>query len=147
MKAVIQRVSESSVEIDGATVGAIGRGLLVLLGIVKADTEVDLDHLVRKVLNLRIFYDAAGRMNLSVQDIRGELLVVSQFTLSSDCRKGNRPSFDNAEEPQRAEALYHRFVEKARAAGITTATGSFGAHMRVRLVNDGPVTFIIDSRR
>jgi D-tyrosyl-tRNA(Tyr) deacylase len=147
MKALIQRVSESSVEVGGVAVGVIGRGLLVLLGIVKGDTEDDVDYLVRKVINLRVFYDDRGRMNLSVQDIKGELLVVSQFTLSADCRRGNRPSFDAAEEPSRAEALYNLFTDKAKLAGITTATGSFGAHMRIRLVNDGPVTFLVDSRR
>jgi D-tyrosyl-tRNA(Tyr) deacylase len=147
MKALIQRVSESSVEVDGTTVAAIRRGLLVLLGIVKGDTENDVDYLVRKVVNLRIFYDEQGRMNLSVQDIKGELLVVSQFTLAADCRKGTRPSFDAAEEPSRAETLYNLFAERVKLAGIVTATGSFGAHMKIRLVNNGPVTFLIDSRR
>lgn len=147
MKAVIQRVSGASVEIDGAPTGIIGPGLLVLLGVLKGDSEGDVEYLAKKVIDLRIFGDDRSRMNLSVRDIKGGVLVVSQFTLSSDCRKGNRPSFDNAEEPQRAEALYNHFVNSMRQAGITTATGTFGASMQVRLVNDGPVTFVIDSRR
>lgn len=147
MKAVVQRVSEASVERNGATVGVIGRGLLVLLGVLKGDDERDVEYLARKVVSLRMFGDDRARMNLSVTDIGGGVLVVSQFTLSSDCRKGNRPSFDSAEEPQRAEALYNHFVNSMRQAGITTATGTFGASMRVHLVNDGPVTFVVDSRK
>lgn len=147
MRALIQRVSGASVLVGGTTVGAIERGLLVLLGIVKGDDGKDLEYVARKVLNLRVFEDLQGRMNLSVGDISGGLLVISQFTLSADCRKGNRPSFDNAEEPARAEALYDRFVSTVKVSGLTTATGRFGAYMTVRLINDGPVTFLIDSGR
>ena len=145
MRAVIQRVSEASVRVDGQITGSIGRGLLVLLGVAKADTAADADYLVNKIVNLRIFEDEAGKMNRSVLDAGGGLLVVSQFTLYGDTRKGRRPSFDHAAPPDEAKRLYEYFVEWARQTGVPVAEGVFQAMMSVSLVNEGPVTLICDS--
>ena len=145
MRAVLQRVDRASVEADGAIVGAIDSGLLVLLGVTKGDSQAQADYLAEKILNLRIFSDDEGKMNRSVLDTSGGILVVSQFTLYGDCRKGRRPSFDNAAPPEDARALYEYFVGRVKAAGVPVATGVFQASMKVSLVNDGPVTFVLDS--
>jgi D-tyrosyl-tRNA(Tyr) deacylase len=145
MKAVIQRVSGARVEVAGATVGEIGRGILVLLGVEKGDGERDAAWLADKISALRIFEDEAGKMNLSVHDIGGEMLAVSQFTLAGNCSKGRRPSFDTAAPPEEANLLYENFVTNLRALGVPVATGIFQADMQVHLVNDGPVTFVLDS--
>jgi D-aminoacyl-tRNA deacylase len=145
MRIVLQRVLEARVDVDSKTTGAIGQGLLVLLGVSKGDTEADADYLVEKTLNLRIFPDDEQRMNRSVLDVNGSLLVVSQFTLYGDCRKGRRPSFDRAAAPEPARRLYEYFCDTARARGIPVETGVFQAMMRVHLVNDGPVTLVYDS--
>ena len=147
MKAVLQRVAKADVTVDGAVVGRIGKGLLILLGVEQGDTERDLAYLADKTAHLRIFEDAAGKMNLSVADVGGEVLVVSQFTLLGDCRKGRRPGFTRAAEPQRAEDFYRRFADRLRQTGLQVATGTFQAQMQVGLVNDGPVTMLLDSRR
>jgi len=146
MKALIQRVSSAHVEIAGTTVARIGKGLLVFLCAIKGDTEQDLDYMVRKVSSLRIFEDEQGKMNRSVMDIKGEVLVVSQFTLAASTRKGNRPSFDNAEAPEQAERMYELFVNRLRDLGVPVQTGKFAAMMQVCLVNDGPVTISLESR-
>lgn len=146
MRALIQRVSEASVVIDGAVQGEIGRGLLVLLGISQKDETADLDYLVRKVPALRVFPDETGKMNLSLMDTGGSLLVVSQFTLIADTAKGNRPSFIGAARPEKAIPLYEEFLARMKATGLNVANGIFGADMRVSLVNDGPVTILLDSR-
>ncbi|SEA75202.1 D-aminoacyl-tRNA deacylase [Variovorax sp. YR216] len=140
MKAILQRVSSARVDIDGSTVGAIDAGLLVLLCAERGDTEMQADRMLAKILKLRIFSDDAGKMNLSVQDVGGGLLVVSQFTLAADASAGNRPSFTQAAAPDEGRRLYESFVSKARAAHPVVATGEFGADMKVHLVNDGPVT-------
>ncbi len=146
MKALIQRVSSAKVEVAGRVTGEIGKGLLVLLCAVRGDTDRDLDYAVKKVSQLRVFEDEAGKMNLSVLDVKGEALVVSQFTLAASTRKGNRPSFDNAEEPEKARRMYERFAAALQDSGVPVRTGEFGAMMQVSLVNDGPVTIMIDSR-
>ena len=145
MRAVVQRVAEARVDIDGSTVGAIGRGLLILLGVGKADESKDAEYLARKIVELRIFEDEAGKMNRSLLDIGGEALIVSQFTLWGDCRKGRRPSFIEAAPPELAVPLYEEFVSLVADRGVTTATGRFGEMMQVHLVNDGPVTLILES--
>jgi D-aminoacyl-tRNA deacylase len=145
MRACVQRVSSARVVVDGETVGEIRRGLLVLLGVATTDNDEHLRWLVDKVVGLRVFEDADGKMNLGLAKAGGELLVVSQFTLLGDCRKGRRPSFIAAAPPEQAERVYEQFVEAARALGVRVATGRFRTHMHVELVNDGPVTLVIDS--
>jgi D-aminoacyl-tRNA deacylase len=145
MRAVIQRVSEASVTVDGRVIGSIGRGLVVLLGIAKGDQASDAEFLVEKTVGLRIFPDAEGKMNQSVADVAGALLVVSQFTLYGDCSRGRRPSFDKAAAAEDARVLYEYFVRAARDRGIRVETGIFQATMSVQLMNEGPVTLIIDS--
>lgn len=146
MIAVVQRVSSASVEVGNKIISEIGRGLVVLLGVAKGDGESDSDYLADKLLNLRIFEDDAGKMNRSLLDIKGEALVVSQFTLLGDTKKGRRPGFDLAAPPDLAEPLYERFVAKVKASGIKVSKGIFGAKMLVRINNDGPVTFIVESK-
>jgi D-tyrosyl-tRNA(Tyr) deacylase len=146
MRALLQRVTEARVTVDGNVAGEIGAGLLVLLGVSKFDTETDAEFVAQKVLNLRIFEDENGNMNRSLVDTGGAMLVVSQFTLYGDCRKGRRPSFDAAAPAEQARALYEYFVAVARRAGLRVETGIFQAHMAVSLVNDGPVTLIVESR-
>jgi D-tyrosyl-tRNA(Tyr) deacylase len=145
MRAIVQRVTQSRVEVDGAVVGEIGPGLLVLLGVAKPDTAADAEYLADKILNLRIFADEAGKMNRSLLEANGALMVVSQFTLYGDCRKGRRPSFDAAAPPEQARSLYEHFVAAARRAGVQVETGVFQAVMAVSLVNDGPVTLLVES--
>lgn len=146
MRIVVQRVSEASVRIDGKIVGSIAQGLMVLVGIETADVQSDADYLIQKLINLRIFNDEEGKMNLSIQDVGGELLVVSQFTLHASTKKGNRPSYIRAARPEQAIPLYTYFTEQAQKELKTKIqTGEFGADMKVSLVNDGPVTIIIDS--
>jgi D-tyrosyl-tRNA(Tyr) deacylase len=145
MKALVQRVSEADVTVDGLRVGAIGKGLLVLLGVETGDGAAAADLLARKITALRIFEDDAGKMNLAVHEVGGAVLAISQFTLAADLRKGNRPSFIRAAPPEVAEPLYEQFCTRLHAAGLTVATGRFGAHMAVRLINDGPVTIWLDS--
>lgn len=147
MRAVIQRVSEASVVVESQRVGTIGHGLLVLLGVAQGDTSLDVDYLADKTTGLRIFEDAAGKMNLSVAEVDGSILVVSQFTLLGDCRKGRRPGFSAAAPPELADALYEEYVASLRNRGMTVATGVFRADMQVALVNDGPVTLMLDSRK
>ncbi len=147
MRAVIQRVSRAGVRVEGRPAGAIGRGLVVLLGVERGDETGDADYLAEKILGLRIFPDAEGKMNLSVTDIGGDLLVVSQFTICGDCRRGRRPSFDRAAPPEDARRLYEYFVDLVRRRGFRAPTGVFQAYMEVELVNDGPVTILLDSKK
>ena len=147
MRAVVQRVTEAHVDVDGERVGAVApgkMGLMILLGAGQGDELKDVTYLANKIAGLRVFEDSEGRMNLSLVDVGGSALVVSQFTLSADGRKGRRPSFDRAAPPELAEPLYERFVERLRSAGMACETGRFGARMAVELVNDGPVTFVLD---
>ena len=145
MRAVVQRVSEASVSVDGEIVSRIGKGLLILLGVGADDTESDAEYLADKIANLRIFEDEKGKMNLSVLDVGGEAMVVSQFTLYGDCRKGRRPSFTQAAKPDKAQVLYSYFILRLREEGVPTREGMFQAHMKVNLTNDGPVTILLDS--
>ncbi len=147
MRAVIQRVSRAKVSVENKIVGEIGQGILILLGVAVEDLETDARYLLEKTLNLRIFEDAAGKMNLSLLDIKGELLVVSQFTLYGDVRKGRRPSFIKAAAPEKAKRLYEFFVSEARKQIERVETGRFQAMMKVELVNDGPVTILLDSEK
>jgi D-tyrosyl-tRNA(Tyr) deacylase len=147
MRAVVQRVSSARVRVDARVVGEIGRGLLVFAGVEKGDGPDDVGYVAAKVNDLRIFEDAAGKMNLAVAEVGGAVLVVSQFTLCGDCRKGRRPSFDGAEPPGAAKPLYEDLVRELRARNLKVETGEFQAHMDVELVNDGPVTMLLDSRR
>ena len=146
MKVLLQRVVGASVSVAGEVVGRIGRGLVIFVGVASGDTERDVEYLAQKTVNLRIFSDEAGKFNLSALDIRGELLVVSQFTLLADTRKGRRPSFVEAAPPSEAEALFERFVEELRASGLKVETGRFQQYMQVEIHNDGPVTILLDSR-
>jgi D-tyrosyl-tRNA(Tyr) deacylase len=147
MRIVLQRVKESWVEAEGLTVGRSGRGLCLLIGVEKGDTIEDAAFLARKAVELRIFPDESGKMNLSLVDVGGEVLAISQFTLAGSVRKGRRPSFDGAEEPARAEALFIHFVKSVRDLGVGIETGVFQAVMSVHILNDGPVTFILESKR
>lgn len=146
LRAVVQRVSSSKVEVDGEVMGAIDKGLNVLIGISKEDTEDDLKYMKEKIINLRIFEDESSKMNLSLMDIKGDILVISQFTLYGDCRKGRRPNFMAAEGGEKAEKLYNDFVEMLKETPLKIATGKFGADMKVDIQNDGPVTLIIESK-
>jgi len=147
MRALIQRVREATVSVDESTIGSIRKGLLTFVGISRVDTTLDADYVLGKLLGLRIFRDDDGKMNRNVEEAGGSLLIVSQFTLYADCRKGRRPSFDNAAPPQQALALYNYFVESARRGPVSVETGVFQADMQVHLINDGPVTILIESER
>lgn len=147
MRAVVQRVDIAAVEVDEKIVGEIKKGLLVLLGVGEEDEDKDLEYIFDKVIGLRIFEDENDKMNLSLADVQGELLVVSQFTLYGDVRKGKRPSFSTSAKPDKGNHYYERFIEKAKSIGINTQSGVFGAHMEVSLVNNGPVTILLDSSK
>lgn len=147
MRAVVQRVRRARVTVSGEEVGVIGAGLLVFLGVRSGDTESDVIYLAEKIAGLRVFADQEGKMNLSVKDIGGEVMVVSQFTLYGDCRKGRRPSFTEAAPPEVAEKLYESFKEELRKQGLRVASGRFQAYMHIELVNDGPVTLLLDSSK
>ena len=147
MRAVVQRASRASVRIEGSTMAKIGQGLVVLLGIRNGDTATDIKWLTEKIINLRIFDDPAGKMNMSIADIGGEMLIVSQFTLYGDCRKGRRPGFSAAAPPEIAEPLYNQFIDEIKNRGVRTVTGIFQAAMQVELVNDGPVTLLLDTEK
>ena len=146
MRVVVQRVTRASVTVEGKTIGEIGVGLVLLIGVAKGDTQGDLVYVMDKCVHLRIFEDDAGKMNLSLKDIEGEILAISQFTLYGDTRKGRRPGFDQAAPPDVAEPMYEAAVRHLKHHGLTVATGRFGAHMKVDLVNDGPVTLIVESK-
>lgn len=147
MRIIVQRVSNSSVSVEGETVGKIDKGIMALIGVTHEDTSKDVDYMVEKVVNLRIFEDEDGKLNKSLIDVGGDLLAVSQFTLYGDCRKGRRPGFSQAAKPDFADKLYIEFVEKARKKGVKVETGKFQTHMMVSLVNDGPVTLLLDSTK
>ena len=147
MKFVIQRVTESSVSVDGTVIGQIGKGFMVLIGVAESDTEEIADKLIRKLIGLRIFEDENGKTNLSLADVDGELLLISQFTLYANCKKGNRPSFVDAGNPDKANTLYEYIISKCREQVDIVETGSFGADMKISLVNDGPFTIILDSEK
>ena len=147
MRAVVQRVSQASVKVEGEEVGRIGQGILVLLGVGHDDEPKDAVYLAEKAVNLRIFADEQGKMNHSLLDVAGGLLAVSQFTLWGDCRKGRRPSFVAAAEPEKAEALYDAFIQRAGSLGVTVASGRFQEMMQVSIINDGPVTILLDSKK
>ena len=146
MRAVVQRVKQARVSVEGKVIGEIKQGLLVFIGVGKEDQDADADYLAAKIPQLRIFEDAEGKFNRSLIDIKGEILVVSQFTLFGDCRKGRRPSFSDAAEPEQAGKLYQRFITKLKENAITVAQGEFQAHMEVELINDGPVTLLLDTK-
>jgi len=146
VKVLLQRVTGASVSVEGEVVGSIGRGLVVLVGVASGDSDKDIQYLARKIVNLRIFADEEDKLNLSALDIGGELLLVSQFTLLADTRKGRRPSFTGAAPPPRAEALFQQFVDEVKASGLKVATGRFQQYMQMEVHNDGPVTVILDSR-
>jgi D-tyrosyl-tRNA(Tyr) deacylase len=146
MLAVIQRVSQAQVSVDNQPISQINKGLVVLLGVIQGDTDKDLDYLVKKISQLRVMSDDQAKMNLSLQDVNGQVLVVSQFTLAADVSKGNRPSFIKAAKPQLAKKYYQAFINQLQAKGLKVATGKFGAYMEIDLTNDGPVTIIINSR-
>lgn len=147
MRAILQRVTNAEVKVDGEIIGSIGNGILIFLGVSDDDTEKDLQYIADKMINLRIFEDENGKMNLSVHDIQGELLIVSQFTLYGDCRKGRRPSFDKAGKPDFANEMYEKFIKYCSDSGLKTEHGEFGADMKVSLLNDGPVTIMLDSTK
>jgi D-tyrosyl-tRNA(Tyr) deacylase len=147
VRAVVQRVTKGRVTVEGETVGEIGTGFVVLLGIGKDDTKADVQYLAEKVVNLRVFEDEEGKMNLSLRDVGGAMLAISQFTLFGDCRKGRRPSFTAAAPPAEARVLYEEFVQQVAGYGIRVATGKFQAFMQVEIHNDGPVTLLLDSKR
>ncbi len=144
MKVLLQRVSKASVKVEGKVEGEIGPGLLVFLGVTDSDTDEEIDYLVNKVTNLRVFNDNQGKMNLSIKDVSGDILVVSQFTLYADCQRGRRPSYTQAANPEYADEMYERFIEKIQISGVKVQSGVFGAHMEVELINDGPVTIMIE---
>lgn len=145
MKLVIQRVANATVKVEGETIGEIEKGFLVLVGIKQGDTEAQADFLIKKLCNLRVFEDENNKMNLSIKDINGKLLIVSQFTLYADCKRGNRPSFIEAARPEEAEPLYEYFKQKCKEEGIEVQSGKFGADMKVSLLNDGPVTIVLEA--
>lgn len=146
MKAILQRVTQARVEIGDETISQIGPGFLVLLGVAQNDSSKDTDYLVNKIINLRVFEDENGKFNLSIKDIKGSLLIVSQFTLFADTKKGNRPGFTDAAPPDLAERLYNLFIDKCKNTGLNTQSGQFAAHMQISLVNNGPVTIMLNSK-